>query len=145
MTDRDPGYNETIAMIIGRIESAIYLIAALFLIIMAIAAFVVVAGDLFQFTASGEKIDIIYSALNDLLVVLIVVELIQTIAVFIQRHVLELRLILAAGLTAMIRRVLLFGVEKNITAEDMAITALIIIVIAVAIYLIGRQKVERPS
>jgi uncharacterized membrane protein (DUF373 family) len=145
MTDKEAKYNETLATIIGRIESAIYLVAALFLIIMAIAAFIVVADDLFQFVSSGERIDVIYTALNDLLVVLIVVELIQTIAVFIRRHVLELRLILAAGLTAMIRRVLLFGIEKNITPEDMAITALIIIVIAVAIYLIGRQKVERPT
>jgi uncharacterized membrane protein (DUF373 family) len=145
MTQKAAKYDETIVTIIGRIESAIYLIAALFLIIMAIAAFVVVADDLFHFMSGGEKIDVIYNALNDLLVVLIVVELIQTIAVFIQRHVLDLRLILAAGLTAMIRRVLLFGVEKNITAEDMAITALIILVIAVAIYLVGRQKVERVS
>jgi uncharacterized membrane protein (DUF373 family) len=145
MADKDVNYNETIATIIGRIESAIYLIAALFLIIMAIAAFVVIADDLYQFLASDEKIDVIYNALNDLLVVLIIVELIQTIAVFIQRHVLDLRLILAAGLTAMIRRVLLFGVEKNITAEDMAITALIIFVIAISIYLVGRQKVERAS
>jgi uncharacterized membrane protein (DUF373 family) len=145
MAEKDSRYSETIATIIGRIESAIYLIAALFLIIMAIASFFVVAGDLFQFTTGGEGIDIIYLALNDLLVVLIVVELIQTIVVYIQRHVLDLRLILAAGLTAMIRRVLLFGVEKNITAEDMAITALLIIVIAAAIYLIGRQKVERPA
>jgi uncharacterized membrane protein (DUF373 family) len=144
MEDTDKKYNETIATIIGRIESAIYLVAALFLIIMAIAAFIVVAYDLYQFISSGERIDVIYKALNDLLVVLIIVELIQTIAVFIRRHVLELRLILAAGLTAMIRRVLLFGIETNISREDMAITALIIIVIAVAIYLIGRQKVERP-
>jgi uncharacterized membrane protein (DUF373 family) len=139
------GYDQTIAAIIDRIEAAIYLIAALFLIVMAIASFFVVAGDMFQFMSGGEGIEIIYTALNDLLVVLIVVELIQTIAVFIRRHVLDLRLILAAGLTAMIRRVLLFGIEQNITSVDMAITALLIIVLAVAIYLVGQQKVERPS
>jgi uncharacterized membrane protein (DUF373 family) len=50
-----------------------------------------------------------------------------------------------SGLTAMIRRVLLFGIEQNITSVDMAITALLIIVLAVAIYLVGQQKVERPS
>jgi uncharacterized membrane protein (DUF373 family) len=145
MADKGTDYDQTIAAVIGRIESAIYLIAALFLIVMAIASFFIVAGDLFQFTAGGEGIDIIYNALNDLLVVLIVVELMQTISVFIRRHVLDLRLILAAGLTAMIRRVLLFGVEKNITSVDMAITALLIVVLAVAIYLVGRQKVERPA
>jgi uncharacterized membrane protein (DUF373 family) len=85
------GYDQTIAAIIDRIEAAIYLIAALFLIVMAIASFFVVAGDMFQFMSGGEGIEIIYTALNDLLVVLIVVELIQTIAVFIRRHVLDLR------------------------------------------------------
>ena len=144
MVEGPDDYSKTLTGLISRVESAIYLIAALFLIIMAIAAFFVVAGDLFQMVSGNRGIDAIYAALNDLLVVLIVVELIQTIAVFIQRHVLDLRLILAAGLTAMIRRVLLFGIEKNITATDMAITAVLIAVIAAAMYLVGHEKVERP-
>jgi Phosphate-starvation-inducible E. len=145
MTDKGTGYDETIAAVIGRAEEAIYLVTALFLIIMAIASFFVVAGDLFQFTGGDEGMGVIYAALNDLLVVLIVVELIQTIVVFIRRHVIDLRLILAAGLTAMIRRVMLFGVEKNITSVDMAITALLIIVLAISIYLVGYRKVERSA
>lgn len=145
MAGRGLDYDQTIATVIGRIESAIYLVAALFLIVMAIAAFFVVGGDLFRFVAGGDRVDIIYRALNDLLIVLIIVELIQTIVVFIRRHVLDLRLILAAGLTAMIRRVLLFGVETDIKSADMAITALLILVLAVAMYLVGYQKVERPS
>jgi hypothetical protein len=37
MTDKDAKYNETIAMIIGRIESAIYLVAALFLCALSVS------------------------------------------------------------------------------------------------------------
>jgi hypothetical protein len=73
MAEKETKFDETIATLIGRIESAIYLIAALFLIVMALASFFVVAGDLFQFTAGDAGIDVIYNALNDLLVVLIVV------------------------------------------------------------------------
>lgn len=56
---------------------------------------------------------------------------------------LDLRLILSVGLTAMIRRVLVFGVEKNITWEQMAVTAILILVIIVGIYLVGEKK--RPA
>jgi hypothetical protein len=40
----------------------------------------------------------------------------------------------------MIRRVLIFGVEKNITWEQMAVTALLIFVIILGIWLIGEKK-----
>jgi uncharacterized membrane protein (DUF373 family) len=53
---------------------------------------------------------------------------------------LDLRLILGVGLTAMVRRVLVFGVEKQITWEEMAITALLIAVIVFGIYVIGDRK-----
>jgi uncharacterized membrane protein (DUF373 family) len=144
MADRETDLFNVMAVAIGRVESAIYLIAALFLIIMAILAFFYVAGDLLGVAAGTAGRETVYTALNDLLVVLIIVELIQTIIEFVQRHELDLRLVLAAGLTATIRRVLLLGVEK-ISYEEMGITALLIVSIAVAIYLVGYQKVERPS
>jgi len=142
MTDREASYLNAIAGAMGRVESAIYLIAAFFLVIMAILSFFYVAGDLWGVVGGTAGRDTIYLALNDLLIVLIIAELIQTIVVFVQRHELDLRLVLAAGLTAMIRRVLLLGVE-NITYEEMGITALLIVAIAVAMYLVGQQKVER--
>jgi hypothetical protein len=40
----------------------------------------------------------------------------------------------------MIRRVLVFGVEKAITWEQMAVTALLILVIIIGIWLVGEKK-----
>jgi uncharacterized membrane protein (DUF373 family) len=141
MADRNTGYSGTIVRFIGGAESALYLIVAVFLVLMAAAAFFIVAQDLYGLIIHGMAIDAIYTALNDLLIVLIIAELLQIIVVFIQKRQLDLRLILAAGLTAMIRRVLVFGVE-DIAWQDMAVTAALIAILAAAIYVIGREKIE---
>jgi uncharacterized membrane protein (DUF373 family) len=138
-------YNETISSILHKVESAIYLLVALFLIVMALMSFFIVGRDITRLAFEPLTIDMIVGALQDLLVTLIIAELIQTVIVYIESHQLDLKLILGAGLTAMIRRVLVFGVEK-IPWEEMAITALLIIVLVLAIYLVGDKKIkiERP-
>ncbi len=140
-----PLYNVGIASALDKIESGIYLIVALFLGIMALLTFFVVARDLSQFVSGAVDLSSIDTALNDLLVTLIIAGLIQTVIVYIKLHMLDLRLILGVGLTAMVRRVLIFGVEKQITWEEMAITALLIAVIVFGIYLIGDRKVKHKA
>ena len=107
---------------------------------MALMTFFIVAVDLSQALTAGISLDVISAALNSLLVILIIAALIQTVIVYIRVRTLDLRLILGVGLTAMIRRVLVFGVEKNITWEEMAITALLILVIIIGIYMVGNKK-----
>lgn len=126
--------------VLDKVEAGIYLLVALFLGIMALLTFFIVAGDLASFLASPGELTIIDKALNDLLVTLIIAALIQTVIVYIKTRTLDLRLILGVGLTAMIRRVLVFGVEKTITWEQMAVTALLILVIIIGIYLVGNKK-----
>ncbi len=140
-----PSYNVGIAGALDKIESGIYLIVALFLGIMALLTFFVVARDLSHFVSVPVNLTLIDTALNDLLVTLIIAGLIQTVIVYIKLHMLDLRLILGVGLTAMVRRVLVFGVEQQITWEEMAITALLIAVIVFGIYLIGDRKVKHKD
>jgi uncharacterized membrane protein (DUF373 family) len=135
-----PPYNAGIATALDKIESGIYLLVALFLGIMALLTFFIVARDLSQFMSGTADLGMIDVALNDLLVTLIIAGLIQTVIVYIKLHLLDLRLILGVGLTAMVRRVLVFGVEKQITWEEMAITALLIAVIVFGIYMVGDRK-----
>lgn len=129
-----------IVEVLDKVEAGIYLLVALFLGIMALMTFFLVAGDLTQFLIGPGDLSVIDLALNDLLVALIIAALIQTVIVYIKIHTLDLRLILGVGLTAMIRRVLVFGVEKTITWEQMAVTALLILVIIIGIYLVGDKK-----
>ena len=125
---------------LDKVETCIYLLVALFLGIMALMTFFIVAVDLSRALAGGISLDVISASLNSLLVILIIAALIQTVIVYIRVRTLDLRLILGVGLTAMIRRVLVFGVEKNITWEEMAITAFLILVIIIGIYLVGTKK-----
>ncbi len=135
-------YDSVVAGFLGKVESAVYLLVSVFLVILALMTLFIVGRDMARFVTGTFSLDTLVLALNDLLVTLIIAELIQTVVVYFKSHQLELKLILAAGLTAMIRRVLVFGVEKNITWEEMAITAFVILVITVAIYLVGEKKVK---
>ncbi len=141
-TSGPQAYDSIIAGFLGKVESAVYLLVSIFLVLLALMTLFIVGKDMATFVYSPFSLENLVLALNDLLVTLIIAELIQTVVVYFKSHQLELKLILAAGLTAMIRRVLVFGVEKNITWEEMAITAFLIIVITVAIYLIGERKVK---
>jgi len=143
MAPPDPqAYDTFIAGFLSKVESAVYLLVSIFLVLLALMTFFIVGRDMANFIFSPFSLETLVLALNDLLVTLIIAELIQTVVVYFKSHQLELKLILAAGLTAMIRRVLVFGVEKNITWEEMAITAFLILVITVAIYLVGEKKVK---
>lgn len=139
------GYNNSIAELLDKTESVIYLLVALFLGIMALLTFFIVARDLAQFLGGPADLSMIDTALNDLLVTLIIAGLIQTVIVYIKVHMLDLRLILGVGLTAMIRRVLIVGVEKSITWEETLVTAFLILVIIIGIYMIGEKKVEHKK
>jgi uncharacterized membrane protein (DUF373 family) len=141
-TSSPQAYDSFIAGFLDKVESAVYLLVSVFLVLLALMTLFIVGKDMVRFIYEPFMLDTLVLALNDLLVTLIIAELIQTVVVYFKSHQLELKLILAAGLTAMIRRVLVFGVESNITWEEMGITALLILVITVAIYLIGEKKVK---
>jgi len=135
-------YDSIVAGFLDKVESAVYLLVSVFLVVLALMTLFIVGKDMALFVTEPFSLDTLVLALNDLLVTLIIAELIQTVVVYFKSHQLELKLILGAGLTAMIRRVLVFGVEKNITWEEMAITAFLILVITIAIYLVGEKKVR---
>jgi uncharacterized membrane protein (DUF373 family) len=141
-TSSPQAYDSFIAGFLDKVESAVYLLVSVFLVLLALMTLFIVGRDMARFLYEPFMLDTLVLALNDLLVTLIIAELIQTVVVYFKSHQLELKLILAAGLTAMIRRVLVFGVESNITWEEMGITAVLILVITVAIYLVGEKKVK---
>ena len=141
MAPPDPqAYDTFIAGFLSKVESAVYLLVSIFLVLLALMTFFIVGRDMANFIFSPFSLETLVLALNDLLVTLIIAELIQTVVVYFKSHQLELKLILAAGMTAMIRRVLVFGVEKNITWEEMAVTAVLILVIIIGIYVVGIKK-----
>ncbi len=137
-TSRDT--SETVIGILEKMQSGIYLLVAIFLIIMALVAMFVVGRDIFNFVTGSLVLDDLVKALQDLLAVLIIAELIQTVVVYFKSHQLDLKLILAAGLTAMIRRILVFGAEKGVDTTEMIVIAALIAIIAIGIVVIGKDS-----
>jgi uncharacterized membrane protein (DUF373 family) len=131
--------SENIVDILEKLQSAVYLLVSIFLVVMALMAMYIVGRDLLTFATGSLKLEDLVIALQDLLTVLILAELIQTVVVYFKRHQIDLKLILAAGLTAMIRRILVFGVEKGIDPMEMVVIAALIVIIAVAIVVIDRN------
>jgi uncharacterized membrane protein (DUF373 family) len=83
-------------------------------------------------------------ALHAILITIIVVELLETVLVYAQTHRFRVQPILIAGITAMVRRILLAGVETT-SALDMAVTVASILALAGAVVLVDRIDNRKPD
>ena len=126
------------------LESAIYLLISVFLLGMTLLMLYQVGKDLTGFSFMTATTGSIMPALQDLMTTFILAELIQTVVVYLKSHMIDIKLILAAGLTAMIRRILVSGVEA-MSPQDMAVTAFLMLVLIVAIFLAGERKIDVRS
>jgi uncharacterized membrane protein (DUF373 family) len=130
-------WKQNLIKLLDKTDTVIYTIIAIFLIAMAFASFIVVGKDVLNSFSSGSTISVILIALKDLMVAIIVVELLQTVVVFIREEQVDIRMILGAGLTAMVRKVLVFGVEE-VEILEMAVVVALIIVLTLAIVILTR-------
>jgi len=129
---------------LGIMESAIYLLVSVFLVAMALLTLYQVCIDLSGFSFLTGTTNDVLRAIQDLMTTLILAELIQTVGIYIKSHKFDIRLLVAAGLTAMIRHVIVSGVE-TMSPPDMAITAVLILVLIIAIILAGERKIDIRS
>ncbi len=137
-------YSNTIGNSLDIVQSTIYLVVAVFLILMTLMAFYIVAHDMMNFVAEPASILLVDKALEDLMVIFVLTGLIQTLIVYIKTHAIDIRLVLAVGLTAVIRRVLVFGATTK-PWEETALTALLLFVLILGIFLIGRADTRKRA
>ena len=137
-------YSNTIGKTLDVVQSAIYLLVAVFLILMAFMAFYIVAQDMMNFVREPASILLVDKALENLMVVFVITGLIQTLNVYIKTHAIDTRLVLAVGLTAVIRRVLVFGATPK-PWEDTAMTAILLFVLLLGIFMIGRADARKTK
>lgn len=81
----------------------------------------------------------ILNVLHAVLLTIIIVEILETVIVYFRTNRVLVRPILVAGLTAMVRRVLFFGVEV-IQPMDLLVDAVVIAVLTAAVVLIGKEE-----
>jgi uncharacterized membrane protein (DUF373 family) len=133
-----PDYNLVVGRALDLAQAAIYLVAALLLILLAIMAFFVIGSDMNNIIRGSMSISSIDIVLSDVLIVFVITGLIQTLIVYIKSHTIDPWLVLSVGLTAIIRRVLVFGAQDR-PYEDVALTAVLLFVIIIGLFLIDRR------
>jgi uncharacterized membrane protein (DUF373 family) len=132
--------NRAIA-ILASVTATIYLIIAVILVILVGVSFYGVLQQLFSIFSGISLTDGILSVLHTILLSIIILELLETVVIYFRTHRVQVRPILFAGLTAMIRRILVFGVEQ-VGVIELLTTVAVIAVLTAAIVLIGKEEGE---
>jgi uncharacterized membrane protein (DUF373 family) len=127
--------------LLSSVTTVIYLIIAMILVILVGISFYSVFQQLFSIFSRISLTDGILAVLHTILLSIIILELLETVVIYFHTHRVQVRPILFAGLTAMIRRILVFGVEQ-VGVIDLLTTVAVIAVLTAAIVLIGKEEGE---
>lgn len=139
MSDVEP--INPVVFAINTVTSIIYLLIAVVLIILAFFSFYDVGIELMQLFSNPDISSGVLQVLHALLVTIILIEILETVTVYFKTKSLLVRPILIAGLTAMIRKVLIFGVDTT-RPEEVVLTLAAIVVLTFSIIFIGKEEIQ---
>jgi uncharacterized membrane protein (DUF373 family) len=124
--------HKTLVTIFERVELLIYVLIGALLVAIALLSVTAAVKDMV--TPPGFSSSLL--ALNDVFITIIVAELLVTVIGYIKHRTVNLKLILGAGITAMVRRLLVLGVEP------IAFEELVIVLIAIVILIGGMRFIS---
>jgi|GEM_PF-316583 len=130
---------DTVISTISWMTLGIYLLIAASLSFLAILSFYDVILQVIALIHADDMTQGVLQVLHALLLTLIIVEILETVTVYFRTNRVQVTPILIAGITAMVRRVLTFGVE-SVAPLDIGMTLAAILVLTIAIVYIGRQE-----
>ena len=129
----------SIASGIAWLTVGVYLVIAVVLSFLAVISFYDVFLEMSRVFEWMDVTSGILQVLHALLVTIIILELLETVTVYLTKQRIFIRPLVVAGLTAMIRRVLVFGVEPS-APMDIFATAVVIAVLTFAVVYIGKEE-----
>ena len=124
---------------ISWVTLGVYLLIAASLSLLAIFSFYDVILQVAALIYTEDMTQGVLQVLHALLLTLIIVEILETVTVYFRTNRVQVTPILIAGITAMVRRVLTFGVEP-VAPLDIGMTLVAILVLTIAIVFIGSQE-----
>jgi len=130
---------DTVISTLSGVTMSIYLLIAVSLSLLAIISFYDVALQMAALVHAGDMTQGVLQVLHALLLTIIIVEILETVTAYFRTSRVQVTPILIAGITAMVRRVLTFGVE-HLDPIDIGMTLAAILVLTVATIYIGRQE-----
>ena len=130
---------DTAISLISGLTQIVYLLIAVSLSLLALVSFYDVALQVAALIHAEDLTQVVLRVLHALLLTIIIVEILETVTSYFRTNRVQVTPILIAGLTAMVRRVLTFGVE-HVEPLDFGMTLVAILVLTIAIVYIGRQE-----
>jgi len=132
--------------IITLVTKGIYFVIAVILSLLALVSFVAAGYQFLALLGPGDLTANLLQVLHAILLTIIIVEILETVTAYFKTSRVLVRPILVAGLTAMVRRVLVLGVE-TINPTDILVTVAVIAVLTAAVVLVGKEELqeEKPS
>ncbi|HUJ78716.1 MAG TPA: phosphate-starvation-inducible PsiE family protein [Nitrospiria bacterium] len=140
---------------IARIGQGVYILVAVSFLIAAVVALVFAWIGFFHGLSRGV-LPAIVNLINDALLILIILEVLETILNYLKSHILLLEPFLYIGIIAAIRRILATGsyisfLEGNINKDllvaylsDLGMNTLVIAVLVAALYILSKIR-EQPG
>jgi len=121
----------------------IYLIIAVVLLALAFFSLYDIALGFWIMAAESVAAGMLH-ALHAVLLTIIVVEVLETVLVYLRTNIIQVRPILIAGITAMVRRLLFIDTEilTPLLLWELGLSILAILVLTFAIYIVSRDKAE---
>ncbi|MCL2460146.1 MAG: phosphate-starvation-inducible PsiE family protein [Euryarchaeota archaeon] len=123
-----------------------YLLVALLLSVLALFSLINAGNLIFHVFGNLESVTVgvyqafeMYHAIHAILLTVIIIELFETVTIYLRTKQIPILILLLVGLTAMIRHILIFSFDE-VEAVDMAATAIVILVIVCGIYLLKNNS-----
>ncbi|WFN34814.1 phosphate-starvation-inducible PsiE family protein [Methanogenium sp. S4BF] len=116
------------------------LIAIVLLILAALSLFDATAG--FEMMITGSKESGMMKALHAVLLTIVIIEIMETVTGYLRTHTIQIRPILIAGITAMVRRLLFFDTEPLTTLllGEVILAILAVLILTIAIIYLGKEQ-----
>ncbi len=118
-------------------EIVLYAAVAVFLVVIAVLSLVVVLGNIITFVTTSTPL----AGLQTLFLTIIVLELLMTVVGYMKNRSINLGLLLGAGLTAMIRKIITEGYAP-LVPQEFALVLLATAILVAAIIFIGDRTVH---
>jgi uncharacterized membrane protein (DUF373 family) len=122
----------------------IYFAIALVLALLAAISFADIAQGFLSLGGAAGLTTGISNILRAVLLTIIIVEILETVIVYFRTNRVLVRPILIAGLTAMVRRILFYGVDV-IQPMDLIVDAVVIAVLTAAVVLVGKEESQETK
>jgi len=128
---------ERMVQVFESAELILYAIVGVLLIVIALVALVAEMGDLVSFFVTDSPI----VGLSFLFAAIIALELLMTVIGYMKTKKISLGLLLGAGLTAMVRKIIILGYSE-VAWQDFTLVLAATIILVVALYFVGDKTIH---